>query len=145
MPALLLIAQEADEPDEEVSVLLRGPIRRKGLPYIYPNALTTYFGEYDFRGEMVTLFYAEGNVVPDEEWEPFVCTNTRLFVIPGGSGTTLFYRNSAGWVVIFSVPEGARSGADICPFITVFLDRFTYFRGISRQSGAVSFPAVLNL
>mgnify|MGYP000867928791 CR=1 FL=1 len=126
-----------------IAVLQRGPLPRKSIPWIGPNALSCYFGEYRVGDEMISL-YAVREFVPSSSWAAYSCgRRLSLLRIESGEGLLLFCQISGGFSFFFLFPSGF---ADPCAFIEPFLSRFTYFAGASRSDfDQVSFPAIFEI
>ena len=140
-------AQEGDaadsengETERELGVLLRGPLIKKGIPFLYPNALPVFYGEYTYRKVKILVYFTEEEIVRSDSWQPFECPKRTLYRLEREEKLLLYFRNENGWSVFFSMPEKIETP---CRFIDKFLDRFLYFRSISRDRNIATFPAVL--
>lgn len=131
---------ETGETERELGVLLRGPLVKKGIPFLYPNALPVFYGEYTYRKEKILVYFTEKEIVRSDSWQPFECPERTLYRLEREEKLLLYFRNENGWSVFFSLPEKIKTP---CRFINTFLDRFLYFRSISRDRNIATFPAVL--
>ena len=137
-------AQQEAEARERVSILQRGPIFRKGLPFFLPNAIPGFSGVYRFRETEITVYYTETKILRRQEWLPFDCPGSTGLLVPEQEEGVLlvFPAVEDGWTIFFSYQE---QRDDICRFIDTFLEQFLYFRGITRDREIPPFPAVLQL
>ncbi len=139
-------AQQSGGPENEVSILQRGPIYRKGLPFFLPNAIPGFYGVYRFRGTEITVYYTETAISRRQQWEAFNCPASAGFILPEEDAEErvlfIFPAEEQGWTVFFLFRE-VRD--DTCLFIDTFFSRFQYFRGITRDRSIPPFPAVLPL
>jgi len=139
-------AQQNSGPENEVAVLRRGPIYRKGLPFFLPNAIPCFYGVYRFRGTEITVYYTETAIFRRRQWETFTCPASAGYILPDENAEErvlfIFPAEDQGWTVFFLIRE-VRD--DICLFIDTFFSRFQYFRGITRDRTIPPFPAVLEL
>ncbi len=126
-----------------LAILERGPLPRRSIPWIGPNAIPCHFGEYRFGEERIAL-YALREFVPSSSWEIYRCGRNRdLLRVPSEEGLLIIARTDAEESFFFLFPAGL---SDPCSFIVQFVSRFTYFVGASRgDQGQISFPAILEM
>ncbi|MEW5816780.1 MAG: hypothetical protein AB1798_15470 [Spirochaetota bacterium] len=129
-----------DGADFDIAVLQKGPLVKKGIPLLPPNIIPTFYGEYSYKNEIISLYYTREEIVPSKEWQAFTCGRKTHLRIPGERRVALFYDSGNNWYVFFSFPPGIENP---CLFSDLFIDRLNYFLGISGSSAVVPFPAVL--
>ena len=136
-----LFAQEQEqEQEQELGVLLKGPLIRKGIPFLYPNAIPVFYGEYEYRNKKIIIYFSEEEIVRSDSWLPFECPERTLYRIKREERVVLYFRDENKWSVFFSLPVELETP---CRFIDKFLERFLYFRSIARGESIATFPAVL--
>jgi hypothetical protein len=134
-------AQDADRrPPEGVAILARGSYSRRGLSFISTNVIPYRAGEYRFDRGDVTVFFPEQEVLLSELWSTGSCGGRSLMSRDVDGGRV--YLVSDGGRQIFFRFRGTDAEIE-CPFITMFLNRFAYFSGVSDDPDRLSLPAVV--
>jgi len=134
---------------EDVLFLEEGPVLSKGIPYIYPNALTNYTGYYRCCGGKISVMFTEEIFAVPGNWKPGRCGEYKgLFFKTGpedpeGVADIFYYsaENPAGqylWSLFFRFPEDPD-----CGFVSRFLKRFTYLQKDWESSLPPLMPAVI--
>ncbi len=134
---------------EDVLFLEEGPVMSKGLPYIYPNALTVYTGYYRCCGGKVSVMFTDEVFAVPGTWKPGKCGEFRgLFFKTGpedpeGSADIFFYSaedpgGRYSWSLFFRFP-----GNPDCGFAGRFLKRFTYLQKDWKSGLPPLMPAVI--
>lgn len=161
-------AEEAE--DQPLAILLKGPERIKGLPFLLPNVLDAYSGLYRWfltgEGESAirsaaAVYYTEEEIVPSDSWNSFSCGDYNLLLLGPNNverlnalrrndvpevSEIIYYSGGGDWSLFFAVMplngvEGEESVS--CGFIVPFLRGFVRFLTITGDSGPPPFPAVL--
>lgn len=130
----------AQEQEQELGVLLKGPLIRKGIPFLYPNAIPVFYGEYEYQNKKIIIYFTEEEIVRSDSWAPFECPERILYRIKREERLVLYFRDENEWSVFFSMHSELETP---CRFIDKFLERFLYFRTIARGESIATFPAVL--
>lgn len=134
--------------DNKRAVLLDGPFRGTGIPFLAPNLLSYSYGHYRFDGLKIDVYFTRLAVPTDAAWVPHNCRGRVLRTIPQSGVTVLYYDNSPQWSLFFRIPA---SLPDDCPFVATFIDRFVYFYDSIYQQQSygkteeIPFPGVLNV
>ncbi|MFP4383856.1 MAG: hypothetical protein ACLFST_02835 [Spirochaetia bacterium] len=138
------MAVSAGEAPEDTALLISGPERKKGIPYIGPNALEYFSAVYVIQDREIQVLYIPDGFVFNESWTPAGCrlANISVYSI---SDTVLLTRNSDGFVLFVTAASGASEPFDICRFIQYFHPRFQYFQSTLGSSRDAHFPAVIRL
>lgn len=141
-------------------VLRSGPFRARGVPFLAPNLLVYWFGDYIWNSQSIRTYYTADSVEVLPAWSPHRCGPYQLQTVTdgraGGGGADggadgkviYYYRSAANWSLFFELPTTI---SDPCPFVQTFIERFLYFRSSLAQDGsytspdAVPFPAILDL
>ncbi len=132
--------------------LVKGPVRITGLPFIYPNALTTYKGYYQYGKERLTVFFTPDLFIIPREWEKIRCGRFRGYRFTDNApvetsetaGSSVFYYKkesvpgSPGWSVFICFPKKAD-----CGFISLYLTRLEYFQRNNNPNQPPLLPAVV--
>lgn len=140
---LSAVPDKTEAQEGGVSILQKGPIFKKGLPFFLPNAIPSFYGLYTFKDIQVSVYYTETRIVRKPEWNPLPCTVSDGLVVRNEPDTLLIFpAEYADWTVFISFPAARE---DMCEFADRFLDRFQYFRGITRDRSIPPFPAVIPL
>ena len=142
LTVLLLLPGFSSSAAQEVSVLQKGPIFRKGIPFLPPNALPVFYGVYSFRDSEIIVYFSESLIPRAEDWEEIPCQGGTLLQLPGREIFIFPDTIETEWSIFIVFKE---SISDICPFVNTFLRRFQYFLGITRDRSIPPFPAVLVL
>ncbi len=150
--ALFLAAASFAAGDTAAAFLVEGPVKEAGLPFIYPNALDTYKGYYQYGKQKITVFFTSGKFLIPEDWKKARCgkysgyrfTDTAPVDTSETSGSPVFYykKDSSpgypGWSVFVCFPE-----KEDCGFTTLFLERLEYFQRNNDPGLPPLLPAVL--
>lgn len=135
IPAFLLSAQET-------VVLKRGPVDITGIDPLPRNAHPAYYGEYVYGGIIVRVFFTHTDIYRPESWPRSTCSGYSIYSIPSEDLESVYiYQDDGGWTCIMEFPVSG----DYCPFIRELIRKLVYFQGVSRGTGAFSFPAILEL
>lgn len=141
-----------DQLPQDIAILVRGPVRNDRLPFFQPNAIENYAGYYTFRGQDITVYYTERDIVRFEEWGPVSCDGVQLYRVGAADSDSAavpaeqqpeqaaayFYQNDT-YALFFSFP-----GELNCDFVGRFLLRFDYFRTVrDLPTKRPPFPAVV--
>ena len=130
------------ETAETLAVLERGPLLKTGVPFIGPNSLPYYYGEYRLGESKKVEVFSASDLVPLTGWKSFSCGQTALLEVPSVSGRVFFFQAEENLFVFFRFPISEESP---CVFISRFIIKYRYFLGLSRMGGYTTFPAVLEL
>jgi hypothetical protein len=141
---LLVLAAAATGAEQKPvrAILLRGPHAVKGIPFMPPNVLPAFQGDYALGERQVSvLFSAEALVLP-REWQSLRCGELRLAEVPVDTGRTVCLAESADkpLFVFFSFQDPS---AEWCGFVKAFRERFLYLRSFLHSDVEVPFPAFL--
>jgi len=140
---LLLQHGYAQEQSEEIAVLKRGPLSRRGIPVLQANIIPHFYGEYEYRGFTLYVYYTTEKIVPLSEWEKSECNSYELwgyYFSHIEEREVFFYTSDRGWNVFLSFPPDFK---DYCVFTQKFLDRLRYFISITRDQSQPPFPDIL--
>lgn len=143
--SLLLAALAAATPagaqaQKGSALLVKGPYLVRGIPFLDPNSLPAYRGEYQTQeGRLEVLFTRQPLVLP-QEWKSQRCGKLRLVQVPWENGYTVCYQDEKGFFLFFSF---SFAGPGRCAFIESFLQRFLYLLSFVQNEVDVPLPAVL--
>ena len=159
---LLLLAASAGELHAETTmVLATGPDQRTGIPYLSANVIpylsTTYLDSSKTAGPTlgagassqgggppaggIQVLYTGRKIVPDGGWPRAGCGAYSLLTVRE-KPLVYFFESGSGWSLFLAFPAGYDTP---CAFVSIFINRFEYFLGITQNTALSSFPAVLNL
>jgi hypothetical protein len=142
--AFPLAAQQGEER-EPLGVLVEGPGRSRGLPFLPTNAIAHYRGLYELPEGEATVYYTEQEIVPLAAWERQSCGPHRLRVFR-------IAEEGRSYPVAYLVLDGAHlffrfhTTAVECAFLELFISRFRYFRSLPEEEaagGAPPYPAIV--
>jgi len=140
-----------DAASQKRCVLKRGPFRSRGIPFLAPNLIVYWSGEYTLNSESIRAYFTVDSVQVQPSWLPHRCGPYQLEEVSNGRAdgkVIYYYRSTSNWSLFFELPATI---SDACPFVQTFIERFVYFRSSLSQDGsyaspdAVPFPAILNL
>jgi hypothetical protein len=146
LPALLLCllvlaaAVAGAEQGPLRAVLLRGPYPVKGIPFLPPNLLPAFQGDYALGEQQVSVLFSPEALVLPGEWKSLRCGPLKLAEVPVDTGRTVCLAE-AGQEPLFLFFSFAGQDADWCGFVTAFRERFLYLRSFLRSGDEVPFPA----
>jgi hypothetical protein len=132
------------EVPEDTALLIAGPERKKGIPYIGPNALEYFAAVYTIQEREVQVLYIPEGFVFSEKWTPAGCGLANIPVY-SFSDTVLLTGISDGFMLFVSPSSGPAEPFDFCRFIQYFHPRFQYFQSTLGSSRDAHFPAVIRL
>ena len=122
--------------EKDIAVLIRGPLKSKGFPLIYPNALDVWSGYYRYFESEIIVSFSSRNILLPSEWEDLSCSNIDGFAPDSSS----FYYTNEEWSVLIQFPTGELND---CIFITEFISRLKYFLRDYSPGETPLFPAIL--
>jgi hypothetical protein len=116
------------------------------------NAIPALYGEYALpstSGEMqlVSVWFTRVTLVLDEGWSPRTCPGLPAGIAlaqsgQAGDGLLVLVASAADYRMVFRLSPGF---GNPCRFISVFLERFTFFMRNASREEDLSFPAFLQL
>ncbi len=135
-----------------MAFLLKGPVQETGIPFIYPNALPSYKGYYQYGNQRVTVFFTSGLFLVPGHWKREKCgrykgyrfTDTAPVETSETSGSAVFYykkdreQGSPGWSLFLCFPEKID-----CVFVSSYIERLEYFQRNNDPSDPPLLPAVV--
>ena len=148
---------ELNKDGTDPAILVRGPVKSKGFPLLYPNAIKTWSGYYRYMEMEVVVSFSRENILKPDEWKYSSCTKTEG-IYPNKNS---FYYRNADWSLLFqfhyskethheylssdngheplmdTIPE------DQCTFINLFITRLKYFLRDADPKYPPLFPAIL--
>jgi hypothetical protein len=141
---LLVLAAAAAGAQTKTAILERGPFPVKGIPFLPPNVLPAFLGDYSLGGKRISVLFSLEALVLPREWKSLLCGPLRLAEVPEDAGRTVCLVEGAEqpFFVFFSFES---PGGDWCEFIKAFRARFLYLRGFQGGSADVPFPAILEI
>ncbi|MFP4492019.1 MAG: hypothetical protein ACLFNZ_11130 [Spirochaetaceae bacterium] len=138
--------------ESTVSVLVSGPTSGRGIPFLPPNAIEYHRGVYELPEQNLLLHHTRREIVPPSSWEEKACGGTPLLTFytkwkdlpetvteiwPVSDKNTLqasplqpvtaFY-SGEDYYLFFTFLGGTVS----CDFVESFIEKFLYFRSVSR-------------
>lgn len=143
---LVFTASGLTAEESEPAILKKGPVPHKGIEFLGTNAITSYYGEYSYKGETVRLYYTDETVFLSEDWHEGGCKGLDVFFLNDSGGDkqsneqVVAYRDKNGWTAFLAFSPG---NEDICGFIQTYVGRQNYFLNIAREKNTFSFPAIL--
>jgi hypothetical protein len=145
---LILSLLQLSGEENEVAILVRGPVAARGFPEIYPNAIKTWEGYYRYLDSELVVFFTREDVLLPSGWVYYACGNLDGFL---SNHKVLYYKNSE-WSVLFSyLADNSNSGEssgntpdkELCNFADKFIIRLKYFLRDADPLAAPLLPAVL--
>jgi len=137
----LLVSSSLFAEEAEPAILLRGPVPHLGIEFLDTNAIPSYYGEYQYDGGRVRIYFTSENIVLSEEWVVLDCSLSGVFEHSKDDGRIdLVYMDRRDWTAFFSFEAGTD---DVCGFIESYRKRQNYFLNIARDKSGFSFPAIL--
>ena len=141
LPALLLLTAASLLYGEETPALLvRGPLRLRGIDLLAPNALAAFEGFYRYKEEGIRVIFTRDPLLRSGDWLSFPCGKLQLFKLPDEWERIFYYSNNRDIFLLFVF----NPDFDLwCDFIGIFVERFSFLLGFSLHEIDVPFPAVL--
>jgi len=145
---LLFSSFPAFGKEGNVGILVKGPEKEMGFPYIYPNAIETWSGIYRYLDSDFKVYFTRGFILRPTEWEKHSCGKISGFL----PGNALFFYQYTEWSVLFrfSLNESEVISAskvlsleEQCLFIGKFISRLKYFLRDSNDMLPPLIPAIL--
>ncbi|RKX81183.1 MAG: hypothetical protein DRP58_12165 [Spirochaetes bacterium] len=145
---LLFSSFPAFGEEGNVGILVKGPEREMGFPYIYPNALETWSGFYRYLYSDIEVYFTRGFILLPAEWEKHLCGKISGFV---PEGNVFFYQDTS-WslLFLFSLNESNLEKSSIvlslkeqCSFVDKFIPRLKYLLRDSNVLDPPLLPAIL--
>jgi hypothetical protein len=155
---LVPVAVRADD----TAILREGPVSVRGIPYLPPNVLSAFRGDYVIDpgdggkgAPLVRAFdtpeppaavvvYTRRPLVLPEDWPAVRCRSLMLLQVRGEESYTLCYRDGNGYTLFFAFPETGQP-PDACRFVESFVRRFQLLVGFLGEKREPPFPAILRL
>ena len=123
------------------AVLVKGPLPHNGIEYIGVNQIPSQYGEYDYNGERISVYFTREDIFLSENWINSDCSLSGIHRLNTESEFSVFvYVDERGWAAFFAFPG---SFDNVCEFIGKYRSRQNYFINISRDENEFSFPAFL--
>ena len=121
------------------SILQRGPIPVRSLPYFPPNALKAFQGEYRAEDRRIVVYFTREPLVLPAAWRQARCGQAPLVRVPAEEGFTLCHAEpgEAGYFLFFDFESDAFPW---CAWTEVFLPRFRYLLAFAKSPSEVPFP-----
>jgi hypothetical protein len=141
---LLVLAAAATGAEQKPvrAVLLRGPHAVKGIPFLPPNLLPAFQGDYAFGEQEASVLLSTQALVLPREWRSLRCGALRVAEVPVDIGRTVCLAE-AGEEPLFVFFSFQDPGVEWCGFVRAFRERFQYLRSFVRSDVEVPFPAFL--
>ena len=138
------------------TILQRGPVPVRSLPFFPPNLLRGYLGEYRVTreasegaaaavaegGRIVVYFTREPLVLP-AAWRQTRCGRTALLRVPPQEEDFTLCRAEPGEAGYFLFFEFESDAFPWCAWTEAFLQRFRYLLAFAKNPAEIPFPAVL--
>jgi hypothetical protein len=142
LPLLLLTAVSLLYGEEAPALLVRGPLRLRGIDLLAPNALVAFEGFYSYKEEEIRVIFTSDAPLRSGDWLSLSCGKLQLFKLPDEWERIFYYSNNRDISLLFVF----NPDFDLwCDFITIFVERFSFLLGFSLYEVDVPFPAVLEL
>ena len=131
-----------------VGILVKGPEKEMGFPYIYPNALETWSGVYRYLDSDIEVYFTRDYILRPSNWEKHSCGK----IIGYTPGENVFFYQDTSWslLFLFSLNESNLEKSSIvlslkeqCSFIDKFIPRLMYFLRDSNALDPPLLPAIL--
>ncbi|MCD6397750.1 MAG: hypothetical protein J7L71_09435 [Spirochaetaceae bacterium] len=145
---LLFSSFPAFGEEGNVGILVKGPEKEMGFPYIYPNAIETWSGIYSYLDSNIKVYFSRGFIFIPIEWEKHSCGKISGFL----PGNALFFYQDTAWSLLFRFSLNESDSAKIsillspeeqCFFIGKFISRLKYFLRDSNAPDPPLLPAIL--
>ncbi len=138
---LIIVSASADEA--EPAILVKGPIRHQGIEFIGTNAISSYYGEYEYKDHTIRIYFTDENIILSDVWKASECRISGLLVGTGDENRiNMVYQDKKGWTAFFSFDAESEY---VCAFVGSYRTRQNYFINIARDKTFFSFPAILDL
>jgi hypothetical protein len=123
------------------SILQRGPLPVRGIPYLPPNVLPAYRGEYLAGESRIVVYFTREPLVLPGGWHPVPCGQDAPLRVAGEERLTFCYvePGDAGYGLFVSFES---ESFPWCAWMEAFLQRLRYLLAFTPPT-EVSFPAVL--
>jgi hypothetical protein len=126
--------------DENVAILIKGPVAERGIRFLSANAVSYDFAEYEFREHLISIYLSRETDLPLPLAKKVDCGVYVLQQFSIDDGIIVFFSGNDGLTVFIEFPE---EFDDVCLFSEQFLKRFQYFMQITDFPEITQFPAVL--
>jgi hypothetical protein len=141
---LLVLAAVATGAETKPAILQRGPLPVKGIPFLPPNVLPAFQGDYSLGGRRISVLFSSEALVLPREWKSLPCGPLRLAEVPEDDGRTFCLVEGAE-EPLFLFFSFQSPGGDWCKFIEAFRAGFLYLRSFQSGGLEVPFPAMLEI
>jgi hypothetical protein len=122
--------------EQDIAVLIRGPVKIRSFPLIYPNALDVWSGYYRYLEIEIEISFTSNNILIPSEWDSIRCADINGLTPDNES----FFYTEDDWSVLIQFPHGESPD---CIFINKFITRLRYFLRDYSYEGPPLFPAIL--
>ncbi|MCK5672813.1 MAG: hypothetical protein KAH95_05525 [Spirochaetales bacterium] len=120
------------------AILVRGPVKTRNFPLIYPNAMEYWQGNYRYLESEIIVSFTRTNILIPDEWASLTCNKLKGFSPDNES----FFYTDAQWSVLFQFSPDI--SAD-CVFINTFITRLKYFLRDTSPHDPPLLPAILEI
>lgn len=138
-------AQEG-ESGENVAILERGPVQRRGIKVLSPNVIPYFYGEYTYQETRFEVLFTTERIVPATRWQSQTCGEYSLSFynhpLYPEEADVYFYEQDTRWAVFIVIDKGFDGP---CRLIEPFINRLIYFTGITRNEQTAPLPAVIRI
>lgn len=145
---LTLAALPATAQQGRTAVLLEGPNRVRGVPFLSPNAFAAQRGVYELSGGREAELYLLQLLLEEPlGWGPFSCPalaadGVALASREAESRTLYAYRSDRQErTILIALPPDS---GEACDFLDTFLEELDFFAAALRDSPLLPFPAVFD-
>jgi hypothetical protein len=139
---LLLLAGPPAGAQSGQAILQRGPLAARGIPFLPPNVLRAYRGEYLAAETRIVVYFTRESLVLPAGWRPASCGQDTLLRVPDEEFPTFCYADpgEAGYSLFLSFESFEAEPFPWCAWTEAFLQRLRYLLAFSSE---VPFPAVI--
>ena len=140
LPLLLIAAASLLYGEEAPALLVRGPLRLRGIDLLAPNALAAFEGFYRYKEEEIRVIFTRDPLLRSGDWLSLSCGKLQLFKLPDEWERIFYYSNYRDISLLFVF----NPDFDLwCDFIGIFVERFSFLLGFTLHEVDIPFPAVL--
>jgi len=145
---LLFSSFPAFGEEGDVGILVRGPEKEMGFPYLYPNALETWSGIYRYLESDIKVYFTRGYIFRPTKWGKYSCGKISGYI----PDENIFFYQDTSWslLFLFSLNESNLEESSIilspkeqCSFIDNFISRLMYLLRNPNVIDPPLLPAIL--
>ena len=140
MSGIFFIHAEEKTEDDNIAILLEGPVPYDGIPEgIGDNVVAGYMGRYSYSGNIIDVYYTTEDILIFSDWEIVKMGDFTFYQI---SAKEIFFKNRDKWSIFILFHE---SGNLSYKFVSELTKKMLFFAKTEEFFKVSSFPAIINI